>query len=109
MRQRQNKFWLVSFCETKRGDKGFIFMTHAHLIRWGRHAFEKGLSLEHIEKYLLKRGLKQHEALKALHEITAFEHKIHQEAENIRKALISIPILIWLIISGIMLLYFTGF
>ena len=83
-------------------------MTYAHLIKWGKGAFERGLSLEHIEKYLLKRGLRQHEALKALHEITTFEHKIHEEAENIRKALISIPILILLIISEVMLLYFAG-
>ena len=83
-------------------------MTHEHLIKWGKDAFEKGLSLAHIENYLLKRGLKQHEALKALHEITAFEHKIHHEAENIRRALISIPILLLLIISGIVVLYLFG-
>lgn len=50
-------------------------MAHEHIIKLGREAFERGLSLEHIENYLLKRGLKQEEALKALHEITAFEHK----------------------------------
>ena len=83
-------------------------MAHEQLIKWGRDAFEKGLSLEHIENYLMKRGMKQHEALKALHEITAFEHKIHEEAENIRKELISIPILILLILSGIIVLYFFG-
>ncbi len=83
-------------------------MAHEHLVKWGRSAFEKGLSLEHIENYLLKRGLRQHEALKALHEITAFEHKLHKEAENIRKALISIPILILLVISGIIFLYLAG-
>lgn len=83
-------------------------MPHQHLIKWGKNAFEKGLSLAHIENYLLKRGMKQHEALKALSEITAFERKMHEEAENIRKALISIPILLFLIISGIIFLYFTG-
>ena len=83
-------------------------MTHEHLIKWGRHAFERGLSLDHIEKYLLKRGLRQHEALKALHEITAFEQKIHEEAENIRKDLVSIPILILLILTGIIVLYLAG-
>jgi len=83
-------------------------MAHEHLVKWGKDAFERGLSLEHIENYLLKRGLKHNEALNALHEITAFEHKIHEEAENIRKALVSIPILILLIISGILLLYFAG-
>ncbi len=83
-------------------------MTQEHLIKWGKHAFEKGFSLEHIENYLLKRGMNQHEALKSLHEITAFEHKIHQEAENIRKDLISIPILFLLIISGIIFLYLAG-
>ena len=83
-------------------------MTQEHLIKWGKDAFEKGMSLAHIENYLLKRGMRQREALKALHEITAFEHKIHQEAENIRKALISIPILLLLIIAGIIFLYLAG-
>ena len=83
-------------------------MTHEHLIKWGKDAFEKGLSLAHIEDYLLKRGMKQHEALKALHEITAFEYKVHQEAKNIRKELISIPILLLLILSGIVILYLFG-
>lgn len=64
--------------------------------------------MEHIENYLLKRGMKQHEALKALHEITAFEHRMHDEAENIRKMLISVPVLILLIISGIIFLYLAG-
>ena len=50
-------------------------MSHEHLVKWGIDAFEKGLSLSRIENYLLKRGLKQKEALKALHEITDFEHK----------------------------------
>ena len=83
-------------------------MPHEHLIKWGKDAFDKGLSLAHIENYLLKRGMRQREALQALHEITAFEHKIHQEAESIRKALISIPVLILLIVSGIILLYLAG-
>ena len=48
-------------------------MAKEHLIKWGKHAFEKGLSLNRIENYLLKRGLQQQEALKALHEITAFD------------------------------------
>lgn len=83
-------------------------MTHEHLVKWGRDAFERGFSLEHIENYLLKRGFKQREALKALREITAFEHKVHREAENIRKILISIPILVLLIAAGVLLLYFAG-
>jgi len=83
-------------------------MYHSHLIKWGKDAFERGLSLTHIENYLLRRGFKQHEALKALHEITAFEHKIHQEAENIRKSILSITILFLLIISGLIFLYFSG-
>ena len=83
-------------------------MAHEHLIKWGRDAFDKGFSLEHIENYLLKRGMKQHEALKALHEITAFEHKMHQEAENIRKSLVSLPIIILLIVSGVLVLYLFG-
>lgn len=83
-------------------------MTQEYLISWGKHAFEKGLSLSHIEGYFLKRGMKQTEALKALHEITAFEHKIHKEAENLRKDLISIPLLFLLILSGIIFLYLAG-
>ena len=83
-------------------------MAHEHLIKWGRGAFEKELSLEHIEKYLIKRGMKQDEALKAMHEITSFEHKIHREAENIRKVLVSIPILVLLVLSGLILMYFAG-
>jgi hypothetical protein len=82
-------------------------VTHEHLIKWGKDAFEKGLSLAHIESYLLKRGLKQHEALKALHEITAFEHKIQQEVKNIRKTLIFI-ISILLMLLTILFLYFGG-
>ena len=85
-----------------------VLMAHEHLIRWGKDAFEKELSLEHIENYLLKRGLKKYEALNALHEITAFEHKIHEEAENIRKELINIPIILLLILSGIIILYLFG-
>ena len=83
-------------------------MTHSHLIKWGKHAFDKGLSLAHIENYLLKRGLKQQEALKALHEITSFEHNIHKEAQNIKKTLISIPVVVLLIVFAIILLYLAG-
>lgn len=83
-------------------------MANEYLIKWGKDAFERGLSLARIETYLLKRGLKQHEALKALHEITAFEHKIHKEAENIRNELINIPIIFFLIISGLIFLYLAG-
>ena len=83
-------------------------MTHEHLIKWGKDAFEKGFSLAHIENYLMKRGLKRHEALNVLHEITAFEHKIHKEAENIRKELISIPILLLLAVAALLFLYFAG-
>ena len=83
-------------------------MAHEHLVKWGKHAFEKGLSLAHIENYLLRRGMNHHEALLALHEITSFEHKIHDEAKELRKALLSIPILILLIVSGIIFLYLAG-
>ena len=74
----------------------------------GRHAFDKGLSLAHIENYLLKRGMNQHEALKALHEITSFEHKIHEEAQHLRRELLSVTILILLILSGAIFLYIAG-
>ena len=83
-------------------------MAHEHIIQWGKDAFERGLSLSHIESYLIKRGLKRHEALKALHEITSFEHKIHKEAENIRRELISIPILLLLILFGVIFLYLAS-
>jgi len=81
-------------------------MAREHLIKWGTDAFEKGLSLAHIENYLLKRGLKQHEALNALHEITSFERKIHLGAEKLRKVLICILILILLV--SVLFLYFYG-
>ena len=83
-------------------------MPNEHLIKWGKDAFEKGFSLAHIESYLLKRGMRRKEALKALHEITAFEHKIHEEARQLRRELISIPILILLVLSGIIFLYLAG-
>ena len=83
-------------------------MAHEHLIKWGRNAFERGLSLANIENYLLRRGLRKHESLNALHEITSFEHKLHREVENIRKVLISIPILLLLIVAGVVFLYFAG-
>ena len=83
-------------------------MAHEHLIKWGKDAFDKGLSLAHIENYLLKRGMRQKEALQALHEITAFEHKIHEEAKQLRRELLSIPILILLVLSGIIFLYLAG-
>ena len=83
-------------------------MANAHLVKWGKDAFEKGFSLAHIENYLMKRGLKRHETLNALHEITAFEHKIHKEAEDIRKELISIPILLLLAVAALLFLYFAG-
>lgn len=83
-------------------------MANKHLIKWGRHAFEKEISLNNIENYLLRRGLKKHDALKALHEITSFEHEIRQESKNIRKLFIIIPTLI-LLITSITFLYFAGF
>lgn len=83
-------------------------MPHEHLIKWGKDAFERGFSLAHIENYLLKRGMRQKEALQALHEITAFEHKIHDEAKQLRRELLSIPILLLLAISGAIILYLFG-
>lgn len=87
---------------------GFVSMAHEHLIKWGKDAFGKSFSLAHIGDYLLKRGMKRHEALKTLHGITAFEHKIHEGAENLRKMLVSIPILVFLILYGAMILYIFG-
>ena len=83
-------------------------MAHEHLVKWGRGAFEKGLSLAHIENYLLKRGLKKNEALKVLHEITSFEHKIHKEADRMRKQIMVLIALVLLVIAGLSLLYFAG-
>jgi len=85
-----------------------VSTAHPHLIKWGKDAFERGYSLENIENYLIKRGMRKHEALQALHEITSFEHKIHQEAENIRRELISIPILLIIILFGLIFLYLFG-
>ena len=83
-------------------------MVHEHLIKWGKGAFDKGISLSHIENYLLKRGLKKHEALNALHEITSFERRMHNGAKNLRRVLFTIPILFLLILAGLALLYFAG-
>ena len=83
-------------------------MAHEHLVKWGKDAFEKGLSLAHIENYLLKRGLKKNEALKVLHEITSFEHKIHKEADRMRKQIMALIALVLLVIAGLSLLYFAG-
>lgn len=83
-------------------------MAHEHLVKWGRDAVEKGLSLTQIESYLLKRGLKQRQALNALHEITSFEHKIKEEAKSVKKSLIVIFVLLLLVVSGFLVLYFSG-
>ena len=81
-------------------------MTHEKLIEWGRLAFEKGSSLYDIEKRLLKKGLKQEEALKLLHHITAFEHKVYKESEKIIKKTRIIPIFLLLLILIIVFLLF---
>ncbi|HLC60664.1 MAG TPA: hypothetical protein VJJ52_04500 [Candidatus Nanoarchaeia archaeon] len=84
-------------------------MTNTKLVEWGRYAFNKGYSIEDIEKYMVKRGLSEKEALNVVHQATSFEHnKIHEEVENVRKVLISIPILLILLFAGIMLMRFAG-
>ena len=83
-------------------------MASEHLVGWGKHAFRRGLSLSHIESYLQKRGFKDKDALKALHEITEFENAVHDDIEDIRKALISIPILLLLFLSALLFFYFAG-
>ena len=82
-------------------------MAH-ELIGWGRDAFEKGLSLSHIEKYLIKRGFKHHEALNALHEITAFEHKIQDEAKRVKRNFIFIIALLLLFATIFTLFHFAN-
>ena len=77
-------------------------------MKWGRLAFDKGFSLAHIEAYLQKRGMNEHESLKALHEITSFEKEMHEEVDNVRKLLISIPILLILLFSALIFLYLSG-
>ena|SRR3989344_5651745 len=84
-------------------------MMNKQLVEWGRYAFNKGYSLDNIEKYMLQRGLNEKEALNVVHQVTSFEpNKLHEEVENIRKVLISIPILLILLFAGIMLMRFAG-
>ena len=83
-------------------------MENEHLIKWGKDAFEKGFSLDRIEEHLMKRGMKEKEALLALHEITSFEHKLHKEVADLRRDLISIPVLLFLLLSGLIFLYIAG-
>ena len=84
-------------------------MSNQHLVEWGRYAFNKGYSIDEIEKYMMQRGLNEKDALNVIHQATSFEHnKLHEEVENVRKVLISIPILLILIFAGIMLMRFAG-
>ena len=84
-------------------------MSNQHLVEWGRYAFNKGYSIDEIEKYMIQRGLNEKDALNVIHQATSFEHnKLHEEVENVRKVLISIPILLILIFAGIMLMRFAG-
>ena len=84
-------------------------MSNQHLVEWGRYAFNKGYSIDEIEKYMMQRGLNEKDALNVIHQATSFEHnKLHEEVENVRKVLISIPILLILIFTGIMLMRFAG-
>ena len=84
-------------------------MTNTNLVEWGRYAFLKGYSLDNIENYMLQRGLNEKEALNVVHQVTSFEpNKLHEEVENVRKVLISIPILLILIFTGITLMRFAG-
>jgi len=100
----QARIWLILDLRSyEKTDSAFAFGQYLHVT-----GIDDEVEATEFENYLLKRGMRRKEALQALHEITAFEHKIHQEAENIRKALISIPILILLVLSGIIFLYLAG-
>ena len=83
-------------------------MADDQLVQWGKNAFAKGISIEDIESQLMQKGMHKEDALGTLHEITAFEHKVHDEVEDVRKVLISIPILIILVFSGVLFLHFAG-
>ena len=82
-------------------------MTHEKLIQWGRNEFEKGSSLHDIEKHLIRKGLKQEDALKLLHHITAFEHKVYKESERIIKKTRIIPLFILLFVFALVALFFA--
>ncbi len=84
-------------------------MAHTKLGEWGKYAFIKGYSLDNIENYMLERGLSEQEALNVVHQVTSFEpNKVHEAVENVRKVLISIPLLLVLIFAGITLMRFAG-
>ena len=80
-------------------------MAHEHLVKWGKEAFDKGFSLDHMENYLVKRGFKRKDALSALHEITAFEGKLHKELMGLKIAMTIIIIMLFLVITGIIIIY----
>ena len=84
-------------------------MANVHLVEWGRYAFNKGYSIDEIENYMLQKGLSEKEALNVVHQATSFEHnKVREEIEDVRKILISIPVLLVLIFAGIMIMRFAG-
>ena len=83
-------------------------MAHEHLVSWGKTAFEKGISLAHIENRLLKKGLGRSTALKALNDITGFEHKIHYESESISRTVAFFMAIMALALAVIVFLNLAG-
>ena len=81
---------------------------HEHLVNWGRTAFDKGISLAHIENYLLKKGLDKDAALKALNDITSFEHKIHYQSDTVTKTIVSFMCIMMFVLAVMIFLNLAG-
>ncbi len=81
---------------------------HEHLVSWGRTAFDKGVSLASIENQLLKRGLDKNAALKALNDITSFDHKIHYQSETITKTIVFFMCIMMFVLAVMIFLNLAG-
>ena len=83
-------------------------MTHENIISWGRTAFDKGVSLASIENHLLKKGLDRNAALKALNDITSFEHKIHYQSETVTKTIVFFMCIMMFVLAVMIFLNLAG-
>ena len=83
-------------------------MAHENIVNWGRAAFDKGVSLASIENYLLKKGLDRNAALKALNDITSFDHKIHYQSETITKAIVFFMAIMMFVLTIMIFLNLAG-
>ena len=83
-------------------------MAHENIINWGRAAFDKGVSLASIENQLLKKGFDKNAALKALNDITSFEHKIHYQSDTVTKTIVSFMCIMMFVLAVMIFLNLAG-